>query len=60
MPMVMEMSDRVVVLRRGEKVGDVPTRMLGGADDVVALITGAREAWIEDAPGAPALQPEDA
>jgi ABC-type sugar transport system ATPase subunit len=58
MPMVMEMSDRVIVLRRGEKVGDVPTRMLRGAEDVVALITGARESWIEGAPTA--LQPEDA
>ncbi|SEQ25916.1 monosaccharide ABC transporter ATP-binding protein, CUT2 family [Faunimonas pinastri] len=48
MPMVMEMSDRVVVMRRGEKVGDVPTSMLN-ADAVVSLITGARERWIEPA-----------
>ena len=47
MPLVMEMSDRVIVLRRGEKVGDVPTSMLRSADDIVALITGSREAWIE-------------
>ena len=47
MPMAMEMSDRVIVLRRGEKVGDVPTSMLRSADDVVSLITGSREAWIE-------------
>jgi ABC-type sugar transport system ATPase subunit len=47
MPMVMEMSDRVIVLRRGEKVGDVPTSILKSADDVVSLITGSREAWIE-------------
>ena len=46
MPLVMEMSDRVVVLRHGRKVGDVGTRSLGG-DDVVSLITGARADWIE-------------
>jgi ABC-type sugar transport system ATPase subunit len=45
LPMVMEMSDRVIVMRRGEKVGDVPTAMLKG-DDIVALITGSREQWI--------------
>jgi ABC-type sugar transport system ATPase subunit len=48
MPMVMEMSDRVVVLRRGEKVGDVPTARLKNADAIVSLITGATERWIED------------
>jgi ABC-type sugar transport system ATPase subunit len=48
MPIVMEMSDRVVVLRRGEKVGDVPTSMLRSADDIVSLITGSRDAWIEN------------
>jgi ABC-type sugar transport system ATPase subunit len=46
MPMVMEMSHRVVVMRRGEKVGDVPTSMVN-ADTIVSLITGARERWIE-------------
>jgi ABC-type sugar transport system ATPase subunit len=50
MPMVMDMSDRVVVLRRGEKVGDVPTSMLISADDIVSLITGSRDAWIENWP----------
>jgi ABC-type sugar transport system ATPase subunit len=50
MPIVMEMSDRVVVLRRGEKVGDVPTSMLRNADDIVSLITGSRDAWIETPP----------
>jgi ABC-type sugar transport system ATPase subunit len=50
MPIVMDMSDRVVVLRRGEKVGDVATSKLKSADDVVALITGSREAWIESPP----------
>ncbi len=54
MPMVMEMADRVVVLRRGEKVGDVPTRLLRGADDIVALITGSRELWIEGGSQQPA------
>ncbi|MGQ9368325.1 ATP-binding cassette domain-containing protein [Azospirillum sp. ST 5-10] len=48
MPMVMEMSQRVVVLRHGHKVGDVPTASLCG-DDVVALITGARQNRIEAA-----------
>lgn len=48
MPMVMEMSDRVVVMRRGEKVGDVPTAKLN-ADAVVSLITGGTEHWIEPA-----------
>jgi ABC-type sugar transport system ATPase subunit len=47
MPMVMEMSDRVVVMRRGEKVGDVPTAKLT-ADAVVSLITGGTERWIEE------------
>jgi ABC-type sugar transport system ATPase subunit len=46
--MVMEMSDRVVVMRRGEKVGDVPTSKLKSADAIVSLITGATERWIED------------
>ena len=45
LPMALEMSHRVVVLRHGRKVGDVPTRGLRG-DDVVALITGARDEWI--------------
>jgi len=47
-PIVLEMSDRVVVLRHGTKVGDVATQRLKG-DDVVALITGARPNWIEAA-----------
>ncbi|WP_438390440.1 ATP-binding cassette domain-containing protein [Caballeronia sp. DA-9] len=48
MPMVMEMSDRVVVMRRGEKVGDVSTSKLESADALVSLITGATERWIEE------------
>jgi ABC-type sugar transport system ATPase subunit len=48
MPMVMEMSQRVVVLRHGSKVGDVPTSSLSG-DDIVSLITGARQSWIHAA-----------
>jgi ABC-type sugar transport system ATPase subunit len=55
MPMVMEMCDRVIVLRRGEKVGDVPTSMLQ-ADDIVALITGARERHIVPRPQPAAAQ----
>lgn len=47
MPMVIEMSDRVVVMRRGEKVGDVPTSRLT-ADAIVSLITGGTERWIEE------------
>jgi ABC-type sugar transport system ATPase subunit len=48
MPLVLELSDRVVVLRHGSKVGDVPKSKLKG-DDIVALITGARDQWIEAA-----------
>ncbi|MBO4223943.1 ATP-binding cassette domain-containing protein [Bradyrhizobium neotropicale] len=48
MPLVMEMSHRVVVLRHGTKVGDVPTASVNG-DDIVSLITGARQTWIEAA-----------
>lgn len=48
MPMVMEMSHRVVVLRHGEKVGDVATADLH-ADEVVSLITGARQPRLEAA-----------
>ncbi|WEX07261.1 ATP-binding cassette domain-containing protein [Chelativorans sp. AA-79] len=51
MPMALKMADRVVVLRRGEKVGDVPTAGVTG-DDLVALITGARERRIEMAENA--------
>ena len=47
MPIAMAMSHRVVVLRHGRKVGDVPTAALAGADDIVALITGTREERIE-------------
>jgi ABC-type sugar transport system ATPase subunit len=58
MPLVMEMSHRVVVLRRGEKVGDTPTADMD-PDTVVSLITGARERWIEprDVRTAEALRP---
>jgi ABC-type sugar transport system ATPase subunit len=42
------MSHRVVVLRHGTKVGDVPTAAVNG-DDIVSLITGARQKWIEAA-----------
>ena len=45
-PMVMEMSHRIVVLRGGRKVGDVPTSEVT-AEAIVSLITGARDAWIE-------------
>ncbi|MFC7397841.1 ATP-binding cassette domain-containing protein [Chelatococcus sp. GCM10030263] len=48
MPLVLEMSQRVVVLRHGMKVGDVPTTGVSG-DDIVSLITGARQTWIEAA-----------
>ncbi|MBO9127901.1 MULTISPECIES: ATP-binding cassette domain-containing protein [unclassified Rhizobium] len=48
MPMAKEMSDRVVVLRRGKKVGDVRTDSVSG-DEIVSLITGAREQQIEAA-----------
>ena len=48
MPMAKEMSDRVIVLRRGRKVGDVRTASVSG-DDIVSLITGAREQFIEAA-----------
>jgi ABC-type sugar transport system ATPase subunit len=41
MPMVLEMSHRVVVLRQGTKVGDAETAALTG-DDIVAMITGTR------------------
>jgi ABC-type sugar transport system ATPase subunit len=47
-PMVLEMSQRVVVLRHGVKVGDAPTASLSG-DDIVAMITGARASRIEAA-----------
>ncbi|WP_337182383.1 ATP-binding cassette domain-containing protein [Shinella sp.] len=48
MPMAKEMSDRVIVLRRGKKVGDVRTAAVSG-DDIVSLITGARDHHIEAA-----------
>lgn len=48
MPMAKEMSDRVIVLRRGRKVGDVRTEAVSG-DDIVSLITGARDQYIEAA-----------
>jgi ABC-type sugar transport system ATPase subunit len=48
MPLVLELSQRVVVLRHGRKVGDVQKSKLKG-DDIVALITGARDQWIEAA-----------
>jgi ABC-type sugar transport system ATPase subunit len=40
LPMVMEITDRVVVLRRGTKVADVATRSVT-EHDIVSLITGA-------------------
>jgi ABC-type sugar transport system ATPase subunit len=46
MPLVLEMSHRIVVLRHGRKVGDVPRAAVNG-DDIVALITGARDERIE-------------
>ena len=46
MPLVLEMSDRIVVLRHGRKVGDVSRAAVNG-DDIVALITGARDERIE-------------
>jgi ABC-type sugar transport system ATPase subunit len=45
MSMAMPMSNRLIVMRRGENVGDVPTAALT-ADGIVALTTGARERWI--------------
>ncbi len=47
-PLALDLADRVVVLRHGTKVGDVARRSLA-PQDVVALITGARESWIEAA-----------
>ena len=41
-PQVMELSHRVVVLRHGEKVGDVPTDDID-EHGIVSLITGAEE-----------------
>lgn len=46
MPLVLELAHRVVVLRHGMKVGDVPRSKVQG-EDLVSLITGARECWIE-------------
>ncbi|WP_299655278.1 ATP-binding cassette domain-containing protein [uncultured Jannaschia sp.] len=48
MPMALEMANRVVVLRQGTKVGDLPIADVTG-DDLVALITGARDRHIEAA-----------
>ena len=45
-PLVLEICQRVVVLRHGTKVGDVSTPSLS-ADDIVGLITGARSEMIE-------------
>jgi ABC-type sugar transport system ATPase subunit len=47
-PLVLEMSDRIIVLRHGRKVGDVPRAVVDG-EDIVALITGARDERIEEA-----------
>ena len=47
MPLVLEMSHRIVVLRHGRKVGDLARAGIEG-DDIVALITGAREERIEE------------
>lgn len=47
LPLAMQMSHRVVVLRHGAKVGDIPTKNLA-IDDIVALITGARKERIEE------------
>jgi ABC-type sugar transport system ATPase subunit len=43
---VLEMAQRIVVLRHGARVGDVARAAVSG-DDIVALITGARREWIE-------------
>jgi len=43
---IFEVSDRIVVLRQGRKVGDLP-RAETCMDEVVALITGAREAVLQ-------------
>ncbi|KAA9153959.1 sugar ABC transporter ATP-binding protein [Amycolatopsis acidicola] len=40
-PMVLALTDRIVVLRKGSKAADVPTADVG-EHDVVALITGAK------------------
>jgi len=48
LPLVLELAHRIVVLRHGMKVGDVRRDAVTG-DDIVALITGARESWIEAA-----------
>lgn len=48
MPMALEMADRLVVLRRGEKVGDLATANADG-DRLVALITGTLDRQIEAA-----------
>jgi simple sugar transport system ATP-binding protein len=43
LPYVMEVCDRIVVLRHGEVVGNIPTAKCT-LEDIVALITGARAA----------------
>jgi len=42
MPDIFEVCDRIVVLRQGVKVGDVP-RSHTNMDEIVALITGAQK-----------------
>lgn len=43
LPYVMEVCERIVVLRHGEVVGNIPTAKCT-LEDIVALITGARAA----------------
>ena len=43
MPDVFAVSDRIIVLRRGEKKADKPIRE-SSPEEVTALITGAKEA----------------
>jgi simple sugar transport system ATP-binding protein len=51
LPMVMELSDQVIVLRHGRKVGDIPAAG-HTVDDVIAYITGHR---VDDRMRRPAL-----
>jgi len=43
---IFEVCDRIMVLRQGRKVGDLP-RSQTNMDEIVALITGAKEAVIQ-------------
>ena len=46
LPLAMEVCDRIVVLNRGRKVADVPTRETDN-DQLVGWITGARKSMFD-------------